>query len=149
LVNDLSAYDLCLRAVPHLNSRTPEGTAEALRLTSRALEIDPSYGFAATLAGTCHFVNVGEEWAADPKSQTAELAEGFRLLRLAIQIDGNDSDALSALSRATSMWTCDFDTAKELADRAVSSNSNAADAWGPSRLDLPDGGEPRRGDQEL
>jgi TolB-like protein len=37
--NDLSAYDLCLRAVPHLNSRTPGGTAEALRLASRALEI--------------------------------------------------------------------------------------------------------------
>jgi TolB-like protein len=124
--NDLSAYDLCLRAVPHLNSRTPEGTAEALRLASRALEIDPGYGFAATLAGTCHFVNVGQEWAADPKS---EIAEGLRLLRLAISIDENDSEALSALSRATAMWNCDFDTAREMADRAVSSNPNAADAW--------------------
>jgi TolB-like protein len=124
--NDLSAYDLCLRAVSHLNSHTPEGTAEALRLASRALEIDPGYGFAATLAGTCHFVNVGQEWAADPKS---EIAKGFRLLRLAIRIDENDSEALSALSRATAMWTCDFDAAKELADRAVSSNPNAADAW--------------------
>jgi adenylate cyclase len=103
--------------------------AEALRLASRALEIDPGYGFAATLAGTCHFVNVGQEWVADPKSQTAEIAEGFRLLRLAIRIDENDSEALSALSRATAMWTCDFDTAKEMADRAVSSNPNAADAW--------------------
>jgi TolB-like protein len=127
--NDLSAYDLCLRAVPQLNSRTPEGTAEALRLASRALEIDPGYCFAATLAATCHFVNVGEEWAADPKSQTAEIAEGFRLLRVAIRIDENDCEALSALSRATAMWTRDFDTAKELADRAVSSNPNAADAW--------------------
>ena len=127
--NDLSAYDLCLRAVPHLNSRSLEGTAEALRLASRALEIDPGYGFAATLAGTCHFVNVSQEWAADPKSQAAEIAEGFRLLRLAIRIDENDSEALSALSRATAMWTCDFDTAKEMADRAVSSNPNAADAW--------------------
>jgi adenylate cyclase len=27
------------------------------------------------------------------------------------------------------MWTCDFDTAKEMADRAVNSNPNAADAW--------------------
>ncbi|MGY8667763.1 winged helix-turn-helix domain-containing tetratricopeptide repeat protein [Bradyrhizobium sp. UFLA05-109] len=127
--NDLSAYDLCLRAVPHLNSRTPEGAAEALRLASRALEIDPGYGFAATLAGTCHFVNVAEEWAADPKSQAAAIAEGFRLLRLAIRIDENDCEALSALSRATSMWTSDFDTAKDLADRAVSANPNAADAW--------------------
>ena len=124
--NDLSAYDLCLRAVPHLTSRTPEGTAEALRLVSRALEIDPGYGFAATLAGTCHFVNVGEEWAADPKS---EIAEGLRLLRLAIRIDENDSEALSALGRATAMWSRDFDTAREMADRAVSSNPNAADAW--------------------
>src|SRR5262249_18484577 len=127
--NDLSAYDLCLRAVPHLNSRSPEGTAAALRLASRALEIDPRYGFAATLAGTCHFVNVSQEWAVDPKSRTAEIAEGFRLLRLAIRIDENDSEALSALSRATAMWTCDFDTAKEMADRAVNSNPNAADAW--------------------
>jgi TolB-like protein/tetratricopeptide (TPR) repeat protein len=127
--NDLSAYDLCLRAVPHLNSRTPEGTAKALRLATRALEIDPGYGFAATLAGTCHFVNVGQAWAADPKSQTAEIAEGFRLLRLANRIDENDCEALSALSRATAMWTNDFDTAKELADRAVSLNPNAADAW--------------------
>ncbi|MGY8685758.1 tetratricopeptide repeat protein [Bradyrhizobium sp. UFLA05-153] len=124
--NDFSAYDLCLRAVPHLTSRSPGGTIEALRLASRALEIDPRYGFAATLAGTCHFVNVGEGWAADPKS---EIAEGLRLLRLAIRIDENDSDALSALSRATAMWSCDFDTARELADRAVSSNPNAADAW--------------------
>ena len=124
--NDLSAYDLCLRAVPHLTSRTPGGTAKALRLVSRALEIDPGYGFAATLAGTCHFVNVSEEWAADPKS---EIAEGFRLLRLAIRIDENDSEALSALSRATAMWSCDFDTAREMADRAVASNPNAADAW--------------------
>jgi TolB-like protein len=40
--NNLSAYDLCLRAVPHLDGRTPGALAEALRLVSRALEIDPS-----------------------------------------------------------------------------------------------------------
>ena len=49
--NNLSAYDLCLRALPHLQSWTRGGSAEALRLASRALEIDPRYGFAATLAG--------------------------------------------------------------------------------------------------
>jgi TolB-like protein/Flp pilus assembly protein TadD len=127
--NDLSAYDLCLRAVPLLNSRTAEGIDEAIRLASRALEIDPGYGFAATVAGTCHFVNVAEEWAADPSSQLAEIEEGFRLLRLAIRLDENDSEALSALGRATAMWTCDFEAAKEMADRAVSSNPSAADAW--------------------
>jgi TolB-like protein len=124
--NDLSAYDLCLRAVPHLNSRTPEGTAEALRLASRALEIDPGYGFAATLAGTCHFINASQESAVDPKP---EIEEGLRLLRLAVRIDENDCEALAVLGRATAMWSGDFDAAREMADRAVSSNPNAADAW--------------------
>ena len=55
--NNLSAYDLCLRA-QHLQSWTRGGSAESLRLASRALEIDPRYGFAATLAGECHLRNV-------------------------------------------------------------------------------------------
>jgi adenylate cyclase len=45
--NNLSAYDLCLRA-QHLQSWTRGGSAESLRLASRALEIDPRCGFAAT-----------------------------------------------------------------------------------------------------
>ena len=89
--NNLSAYDLCLRALPHLYSWTRGGSAEALRLASRALEIDPRYGFAASLAGSCHLLNVSQGWAADPKS---EIAEGLRLLRLALSIDGNDDDCI-------------------------------------------------------
>src|SRR5882724_3621129 len=46
--NNLSAYDLGRRALPHLYSWTRGGSAEALRLVSRALEIDPRYGWAAT-----------------------------------------------------------------------------------------------------
>jgi TolB-like protein len=124
--NNLSAYDLCLRAVPHLDRFTPGGSAEAHRLVSRALEIDPRYGFAATLAGTCHFQNVTQGWAADPKS---EIAEGLRLLRLALSIDGNDPMALSRLGRVTAAFSGDFDTAMEMADRAVAFNPNAVLAW--------------------
>ena len=123
---NLSAYDLCLRAIPHLYSFTRGGSAEALRLVSLALEIDPRYGFAATLAGSGHLQNVTQGWAADPKSETAE---GLRLLRLALSIDGNDHLALSMLGYAAA-WSGDFDTAREMADRAVASNPNAAFAWG-------------------
>ena len=99
--NNLSAYDLCLRALSHLNSWTRGGSAEALRLVSRALEIDPRYGFAATVAGGFHLVNVTQGWAADPKS---EIAEGLRLLRLALSIDGNDPLALSLLGHTTAFF---------------------------------------------
>src|SRR5882762_9889021 len=124
--NNLSAYDLGLRALPHLYSWTRGGSAEALRLVSRALEIDPRYGFAATIAGSCHLVNVFEGWAADPKS---EIAEGLRLLRLALGIDGNDYDALSALGWATAVFFNDYDTAREMVDGAVALNPNTAMAW--------------------
>jgi adenylate cyclase len=124
--NNLSAYDLCLRAIPHLYSFTRGGSAEALQLTSRALEIDPRYGFAATLAGSCHFQTVTQGWAADPKSETAE---ALRLLQLALSIDGNDHLALGILGYAAA-WSGDFDTGREMVDRSVASNPNAAFAWG-------------------
>jgi adenylate cyclase len=123
--NNLSAYDLCLRA-QHLQSWTRGGSAESLRLASRALEIDPRCGFAATLAGECHLRNVRQGWAADPKS---EIAEGFRFLRLALSIDGNATLALSLLGRATASFSGDFDTAREMVDRAVALNPNSFPAW--------------------
>jgi len=90
------------------------------------LEIDPRYGFAATLAGECHFQNINQGWAVDPKS---EIAEGLRLLRLALSIDGNDPVALSILGCATALYTGDFDTAREMVDRAVALNPNSLRAW--------------------
>ena len=123
--NNLSAYDLCLRA-QHVQSWTRGGSAESLRLASRALEIDSRYGFAATLAGECHLRNARHGWTADPKS---EIAEGFRLLRLALSIDGNATLALSMLGRATASFLGDFDTAKEMVDRAVALNPNSFRAW--------------------
>jgi adenylate cyclase len=124
--NNLSAYDLCLRALAHIHSWTPGGLAEALRLASRALEIDPRYGRAAAIAGGCHFLSVTQAWAADPN---AEIAEGLRLLQLALSIDGNDYAALSSLGRVIAFWSGDFDTAREMVDRAVASNPNVSIAW--------------------
>jgi TolB-like protein len=123
--NNLSAYDLWLRAYQH-QLWTRSGSAEALRLASRALEIDPRCGRAATLAGECHLRNVYQGWAADPKS---EIAEGFRLLRLALSIDGNDYMALGILGRETADLSGDFETAMEMVDRAVALNPNSNHVW--------------------
>ena len=123
--NNLSAYDLCLRA-QHQQSWTREGSAESLQLASRALEIDPRSSFAATLAGGCHLRSVRQGWAADPKS---EIAEGFRFLRLALNIDGNATLALSLLGYATASFSDDYDTAREMVDRAVALNPNSSRIW--------------------
>jgi adenylate cyclase len=123
--NNLSAYDLCLRA-QHVPPWTRAGSAESFRLASRALEIDPRCGFAATLAAECHLRNARHGWTANPKS---EIAEGFRLLRLALDIDGSATLALSMLGRAIAAFSGDFETAREMVDRAVALNPNSFRAW--------------------
>jgi adenylate cyclase len=124
--NNLSAYDLCLRAFPHIRSWTREGSAEALRLVSRALELDPRYSLAAALAASCHFTSVSQGWAAD---SNVEIAEALRLVRLALSIDGNNAEALSMLGRATASFSGDFEAARQMVDRAVALNPNATVAW--------------------
>lgn len=123
--NNFSAYDLCLRA-QHLLSWTRDGSAESLRLASRALEIDPQSSFAAALAGECHLRSARLGWAANPKS---EIAEGLRLLRLALSIDGNATFALSVLGNATASFSDDYETAREMVDRAVALNPNSSRVW--------------------
>jgi adenylate cyclase len=47
---NLTAYDLCFRAMQQYRLGTREGLAEAIRLGRRALELDPRFGFVAALS---------------------------------------------------------------------------------------------------
>ncbi|XIA63909.1 winged helix-turn-helix domain-containing protein [Bradyrhizobium sp. TZ2] len=124
--NNLSAYDLYLRAAPHYYSGTREGMAEALRLLSRALEIDPRYSAAASLAAFCHTLNIILRWTIDSQS---EMKEAARLCRLVLSIDENDPDTLACVGWSKAYLSGDFDAAAEMLDRAVALNPNSAVAW--------------------
>jgi adenylate cyclase len=124
--NNVSAYDLLLRAISCRLPGTRDGEAEALRLASQALEIDSRYGLAAATAADCHFQNVSRGCSADRKS---EIAEGFRLLRLALNVDPDEYYALGMLGQATAQFLGDFDTARKMVDRAVTLNPNSVRAW--------------------
>jgi TolB-like protein len=124
--NDLSAYDLYLRATAHSYSITREGIAEALQLLSRALDIDPRYSAAASLACFCHTLNMVQAWSVDPMSEIREVA---RLSELVLAIDENDPDALAGVGWAKGYLSRDFPTAIEMVDRAVALNPNSATAW--------------------
>ncbi len=124
--NNLSAYDLYLRAMPRYYSMTSEGIAEAIRLFARALEIDPRYSAAASLAVFCHILNLIHGWSAD---RQAEVGEVMRLSQLVLSIDENDSETLASVGWAKAYVTGDFGAAMEMVDRAVSLNSNSSIAW--------------------
>jgi len=124
--NDLSAYDHYLRANLHYYKMTREGVGEAIRLLDRALEIDPRYSAAASLAILCHTINLLFRWSADPQR---EGAEAMRLSQLVISIDENDPETLACVGWAKAFLFADAATGAEFVDRAVSLNPNSAIAW--------------------
>jgi adenylate cyclase len=123
---NLTAYDLYLRAASHYYAMTPDGVAKALGLLSQSLEIDPGNAVVASMAGACHFHSAGQGWTREPQRA---LAEGTRLLELALSLDENDADALSIVGRVRAYMLGDFGGSMEMVDRAVSLNPNSALAW--------------------
>jgi adenylate cyclase len=124
--DDFSAYDLYLRALPHYYSMTKDGLAVAIRLLSRALEIDPRFGSAASVAAWSHFQTIVQSWASDLKSESDET---LRLSRLALAIDPNDPETLATVGRMTGYFTSDFKTAIDLINQSVALNPNLASSW--------------------
>jgi TolB-like protein/Flp pilus assembly protein TadD len=123
--SSLSAYDLYLQATAYYYSMTRERMAKALRLLYRALEIDPRYSHAASLAILCHTLNLMQRWAIDPQSEIKEAA----LSQLVLSIDENDPDTLACVGWAKAYLSGDFGAATEMVDRAVTLNPNSATAW--------------------
>ena len=124
--SNLTAYDFYLRATPHYYTMTREGNAEALRLLSHALEIDPRYSAAASLANFCRTMNLLLGWTLDPEFEISEVG---RLSQLILSIDENDPDTLANVGWARAYVAGDFDAATEMVDRAVALNPNSAIAW--------------------
>jgi adenylate cyclase len=123
---NLTAYDLFLRAMQHYYLATSEGCAEAIRLAHRALELDPRFGLVAALAGGCHALNVIFGHAVDPQF---ERKEALRLLGLALSVDDSDPDTLAFAAGFSAFLVGDCESSIELANRAVALNPNSFLAW--------------------
>lgn len=123
---NLTAYDLCLRARRQLYLFTREGSAEALQMAHRALDLDPRSILAAISAADGHFQQVILGFSTDIQF---DRNEALRLCRLALSLDENDERALSMAAFITALFGGDYETAIEFSDRAVARNSNDARAW--------------------
>jgi adenylate cyclase len=119
---NLTAYDFYLRAMPQYYLTTREGLAEALRLLHRALELDPGFAWAASMAGVCHMLKVVLGYANDRK-------EAVRLVHLALSIDDGDPETLARASVTSAFMVGDSESEIEMADRAVALNPNSFNTW--------------------
>ena len=125
-LENLTAYDYYLRALPQYYLATRDGLAEAIRLAHRALELDPRFGLVAAQAANWHMLNVVWGYAVDPQF---DRDESVRLLRLAVSIDVDDPEILEMSAMASTFMVGDSESEIEMADRAVALNPNSYVAW--------------------
>jgi adenylate cyclase len=123
---NLTAYDFLLRAVPQFYLTTREGLAEGIRLAYRALELDPGFAQAASVAGLCHMQNVVLGYANDPQF---DRKEAVRLAHFALSIDDGDPETLARASVISAFMVGDSEAEIEMADRAVALNANSWTTW--------------------
>jgi adenylate cyclase len=123
---NLTAYDLYLRAMQQFYLTSREGLAEAIRLADHALVLDPRFGLSAILAAVCHMQRAIHGYAVDPEF---DRKEAVRLFRLALSVDDGDADTLAYAAIISAYMVGDSDSEIEMADRAVALNPNSYLVW--------------------
>lgn len=117
---NLSAYDLYLRALPLMQSSRVQGYTEALVYLDRALELDPNYGPVLSLAAMAHDKRKGFGGTAPPGVDDS--AEARALAARAMVADS--SDAIAVMVAGTSRLGFDPEGGRALVERAFEINPN-------------------------
>jgi TolB-like protein len=123
--NDLTAYDLYLRAYPTLWSSARQ-IPQALRLLEQAIARDPHYGPALAVAALCCFRLLYDDRSEDPE---ADRLKGTDFARRALEVAGDDPGFLANAAYALAFFGEDIGAMMTLADRAVALNPNSARSW--------------------
>jgi TolB-like protein/class 3 adenylate cyclase len=124
--NDLTAYDLYLRALPAAMSGERDGYIEALYLLGRAIERDPHYGPSLALAAVCHTAMYVSGWTHNPD---ASRGQGVERARQALRYGGDDACTLARAAYALGHFGEDIDAAIALVDRSLQINPSFAYGW--------------------
>jgi TolB-like protein/class 3 adenylate cyclase len=125
-IENLTAYDLYLRALAQGYRYTEEGLAEAVVLARQALAIDPSYAPAAALVGRCRVHQRVQGWGA---LSDEDVGEACRLARQALEAERDDADTIWQAAYTLFFLAGEAAMAAAALDRALALNPNAAHAW--------------------
>ena len=127
----LDAYDYYLRGMASLYQRTKEANSEALRLFSKAIELDPDFASAYGMAAWCYVWRKINGWMTD---RVQEIAEAARLARRAVELGKDDAVALARGGHALGYVVGDLDSGVAFIDRALLLNPNLATGVVSQRL---------------
>jgi adenylate cyclase len=124
--DNLSSYDLYLRAIPLQRTLVRADTLEALDPASRAITLDPDFGPALALAATCHRIIVVNGWSDDLEGHRRL---GLELAHRALKAAGDDADVLARVAASFEILDGDHGAAVSLLERALTLNPGCATAW--------------------
>jgi TolB-like protein len=122
----LDAYDCLLRGTEILHRQTPECIDEALQLLAKATELDPEYAAAYGTAAYCYAMRKSSGWVVHRQQ---DMAEAFRLGRMAVKWGKDDAVALARAGHAIAYVAEDVESGAQLIDRSLELNPNLAMAW--------------------
>jgi TolB-like protein len=128
---NLDAYDLVLRALPHVLPRLPAGAAKAMPLLERALAIEADYATAHGLLASCHN-NLFRLRGFNKENHDAAM----RHARAAVAYGRDDATALALGAFVISITEHDHATAFDALEQAlaISPSSSFALIFGSAAL---------------
>jgi TolB-like protein/class 3 adenylate cyclase len=127
--DDLTAYDLYLRARAAAQSWDKPGVLRALDLLGQALECDPSYGSALALVATCHQNLHVNGWDEDLERIRQQ---GIEYARRALRAAADDPVVLGEAAYVLGYFERDINPALVLIARSLELNPSFAIGWSRS-----------------
>ncbi len=138
--DNLNAYDLALRAIPHVYPAMPDGAAKALPLLESALNMEPDYALAHGFAAWCHEILFARGGGREENRLGAT-----RHAHAAIAHGRDDAIALSLGGFAMGLVAHDRDAARQAFEAALALSPSCALTYNLGSVVMVLAGEADRG----
>ena len=125
-MNDPTTYDLYLRALSDHLSFEKDRVLRALVLLRQAIDRDPHFGPALSLAAWCHVQCDTFSWADDREDNRRD---GLELAQRALRVAGDDPSVIAPAAFVVGRFREDIDGAIALIDRSLALNPSFAWGW--------------------
>lgn len=124
--NNLTAYDLYLRAIPGIiPGATESSISEALMLLDRAIAADPQFSSAYAYVARAHWGRLHQGWGSSREAK----ARGYEAAKRAVEIGKDDPVALALGGFGIGYLGGRLEEGVEHIERALTLNPNFLMAW--------------------
>ena len=120
---DMGAYDLYLRALPHIYAMRPDDNEQALTFLHKAIELDGNYAPALAYLAWGYEQRLVRDWGAYGEDDSAV---AIALAHRAIEADRNDAHVMAAAGFVLVMVARDYEQGLQATVRAHELNPNIA-----------------------